>query len=110
MDTYRLMLLYEHTGSSWINIFCTHQQELDLMLAELRKVSPSCYLHGEGHLPSGEAYVYRIRSRDKNSVWAPVIWWMMKYLCSTGWEPFATRGAGHELFRKKTPGETTSSD
>ena len=73
----------------------TDSEMLERILAEVKKLIPSCSVRDKRELPSGELYFYVIYNlRGKG--WS-VATWIVKQLCLQGWEPFAIRETDYEL-------------
>ena len=71
---------------SGIQLNCTNKADLDSLISQLKKISPNMSLEETQKLPSGEIYGYLVKGLSSDYV--DVSWWMIKYLCSQGWEPF----------------------
>ena len=69
-----------------IRLNCTIKADLDSLVIQLKQFYPKMRFEETYKLPSGEIYGYLIKGFSSNN--DDVRWWMIKYLCSQGWEPF----------------------
>jgi len=107
MDIYQVAEVGERQGV--VTISCTHRQEAEEILAEVRRLFPDCRVRSNQEFTSdsGDEMGWLIDKCEGRHRYA--LWWLVRHLCSRGWEPFA---AAHEpsrapyvsplyLFRKK---------
>jgi hypothetical protein len=114
METFRVAEVGEREGIVWLA--CTHKQDVEEILAELGKKFPHWRVrpHSKYTSESGNETGWRIDQCKGRHRYA--VWWLVRQLCSRGWEPFAV---AHEpsreayaaplyLFRQKTEEGTRS--
>jgi hypothetical protein len=107
MDIYQVAEVGERQGV--VSISCTHRQEPQEILAELRRLFPDYRVRSdqEHTSDSGDETGWLIDKCGGRHRYA--LWWLVRQLCLRGWEPFAV---AHEpsrepyvaplyLFRKK---------
>ena len=97
MKTYKYAHIYEYatTDCDWLRLLSTDPQVLNWVLAELKKLVPSCRVEWEAKDVSGETYECMIKDLKVNrqKVSNQVKWWVIRELCKQGWEPFNCVGA-----------------
>jgi hypothetical protein len=107
MDIYQVAEVGERQGV--VSISCTHRQEAEEILAEVRRLFPDYRVRPDQEYTSdsGDEMGWQIDKCGGRHRYA--LWWLVRQLCSRGWEPFAV---AHEpsrapyvsplyLFRKK---------
>lgn len=108
MDTYQVAEVVECQGSVWLS--CTEPQEAQEILTELGNLFPDWRVRPRKDHTSdmGDETGWLIDKCEGRHRYA--LWWLIRQLCSRGWEPFAvahepSRGAYASplhVFRKKT--------
>jgi len=72
------------SSDTGIRLYCTDETNLDSLITQLKQLFPNMRLEETHKLPSGEIYAYLLKGLDYDDV----RWWLIKYLCLQGWEPF----------------------
>ena len=87
MDTYNVTEVGERQGSVWLS--CTDRHDAREILAKLREQFPlwRVQLQKAYTSDSGDETGWRVDKCDGKHRYA--LWWLIRQLCSTGWEPFA---------------------
>jgi len=99
MKTYKYAHIEQFASDcDWLRLNSTDPQVLNWVLAELKKLVPSCRVDWEGKDVSGETYACQINGLKVNreKVSSQVKWWVIRELCKQGWEPF---DCGDKFFR-----------
>ena len=87
-------------------IISTDQSELATIITEIKKKFPALREKRTATLPTGQRYFVHIdRIKDVDEV--NLMWWVIKQLCSRGWEPLGLEqisgGWIHHQFRRTAP-------
>lgn len=86
------MAAYEYiklsTGEG-IHLFSTDRQTVEQLLTEANRYV-KYYQTGVDRLPSGEMYHWHIHHFEEKE--CDLYWWVVKWLCERGWEPFPVGG------------------
>jgi hypothetical protein len=87
----QLFVLYRGVASSKIWIISTNQQTLQSILSEIRKILPDG-IPGRFNIEeqkdiSGQLTSYSLS--NFNAKYPEIIYWILRWLCNQGWEPFA---------------------
>jgi len=82
--------------NSGIRLNCTDEAYLDTIVSKLKEIFPKMRLEETQKLPTGEIYGYLIKGLSSD--YGDIRWWMIKYLCSQGWEPFDVASVINESF------------
>ncbi len=87
MDTYKVAEVGERQGSVWLS--CTHGQDAQEILAELREIFPSWRVRPreEYTSDSGDETGWLVDKCGGRHRYA--LWWLIRQLCDREWEPFA---------------------
>ena len=95
LDFYKVAEVGERQGVVWLS--CTHRQDADEILAELRQDFPQWRVrpHEESTSDSGDETGWVVDKCGGKHRYA--LWWLIRQLCSRGWEPFAV---AHEPSRE----------
>jgi hypothetical protein len=96
-----------------LRLHCTDFAEADALLSQLKQFYRKVKLkHETGKLPSGEIFFHHIKDDYQFGV-DKAMWWIIKQLCSRGWEPIGAASAVygtasatdfHYQFRRKSIG------
>jgi hypothetical protein len=108
LDIYQLAEVGEREGSVWMA--CTHDQDAQEILVELQRAFPDYRMRPRKKYTSGSGDETGWRIDQCGGRHRHALWWLIRHLCSRGWEPFAV---AHEpsrelfaaplyVFRKKT--------
>lgn len=84
-------------SSHGVGFSCTDSSEIELLTSQLKHYFPQMRLEVATKLPSGElynCYIKRLSGKDWDAAW-----WIMKQLCSRGWEPL---GAASNVYGQQT--------
>ena len=73
------------SSASGIRLYCTDESNLDSLITQLKQLFPHMRLEETHKLPSGEIYAYLLNGLSN---YDDVRWWLIKYFCLKGWEPF----------------------
>jgi hypothetical protein len=92
MEQYKFAKI--NSTKSGIRLSCTDKTDLDVIIAQLKNFSPKMLLEETQKLPSGEIYGYLIKGLPFD--YDDVRWWVIKYFCSQGWEPFDVASVSSE--------------
>ena len=72
-------------GIKGVNLYCTDSAEADAVMSQLKEFYPKMK-RDVAALPTGEKFLQRLTKlsdQDREEV----LWWLVKQLCSRGWEP-----------------------
>jgi hypothetical protein len=99
LDTYKVAEVGERQGSVWLS--CTHGQDAQEILAELRQHFPDWRVRPRQEYTSGSGeetgwLVDKCGGRHRYA-----LWWLIRQLCAREWEPFAV---AHEPSREPYAG------
>lgn len=102
MDRYDLAELYFFRDN--ICLHCTAPDEIKFLFSKLKNFYPDMEFE-EANLPSGEVYWVMGKRQHWDDHEGEAFWWMVKQLCSRGWEPL-TPNTSHSvnvayIFRRK---------
>ncbi len=95
MDTYQLAEVGEREGSVWMS--CTHKQDAQEILAELQRAFPDYRTRPRKKYASGSGDETGWKIDQCGGRHRHALWWLVRQLCSRGWEPFAV---AHEPSRE----------
>ena len=114
MDIYQVTEVGERQGAVWLS--CTHSKDAHEILAELQKLFPYWRVHPHKAYTSdsGDETGWRVDKCGGRHRYA--LWWLIRQLCSGGWEPFAIAynpprepyAGPSYMFRKKIQGQHTA--
>ena len=91
MTTFDYAEIDEEPNGSCLVLSCTDPCALESLVQEFSKVYPRCRikkLEGPDFPAPEDSRLYRI---DKLPTTLIGSWWVLKYLCRNGWEPFAVQ-------------------
>ena len=84
------------SDSNGVRLLCTDPTEMELLVSQLKQFFPRLQLYDIQKIPSGEVYFYHIKKLDSKD--ANVLWWIIKHLCSHGWEPLGAASYVHQSY------------
>ena len=83
-------------GHKSVDFYCTDSAEADALMSQLEELYPKMKRDVVA-LPTGENFLQeltKLSDQDRN-----VLWWLVKQLCSRGWEPLGA-DSRHEYSRQ----------
>ena len=87
LDTYEVAEVGERQGVVWLS--CTHRQDAQEILAELRQIFPQWRVRPDDKCTSnsGDEMGWVVDKCGGRHRYA--LWWLIRQFCARGWEPFA---------------------
>ena len=80
-----------------MRLYCTDSAEADALIAQLKTIFPVMKIHEASKFPSGEIWFHHVKELASQDGMAT--WWIIKQLCSRGWEPI---GAASYVYAEST--------
>lgn len=114
MTSYGLAMTYSWVGTeaypaSIISFTCTVPEVAAGLLSEVRAAAPECKVTEERYLSPGVLYHwsvdnigYKKNDQERNNQF---VWWIISWLCSQGWEPYAVDGSTYYFRLKQEEGK-----
>lgn len=92
METYGLVEVKLDHRAGHVDLWCTHTRAAEELLADLQRRFPWRIKSFGYRTDDGDKVLWTIDRCQGKQAYA--LWWMIRQLCSRGWEPF---GAGEHL-------------